>query len=909
MPDWKQEIRERLACLKLDPAREAGIIEELSQHLEDHYTESLADGASPAEAEGRTLAELSGGETFVQELRRLERQFTQEPIFLGTNRKRNMIADIWQDLRYGLRMLGKSPGFTVIAALTLTLGIGANTAVFSLVDAALLRSEAAQPEELVSVLGTDPQGHSSEPHSYAEYLAYREQSTDLLAGLAAWSMAVTNLHLGEQAERVMVGLVTANYFDVLKVPPVLGRNFAASECETWGREPVALLSESLWRQKLSGADDVIGRSIRLGKQNFTIVGVVPERVSRLLRVIKIPVFVPATMRDSFKSEINHHEEHEESPRRDFGIIARMKPQATMPELQAQFSVVAARLATQFPGLWNTDGGGARGLRILPESEARIPQESRSLAFGFMALIFGVLGIVLLIVCANLASFLLARGAARQQEIALRLALGASRGRIIRQLLTESMLLAILGGAGALVFAFWATNLVRSFRPPIEISLVLDATVDARVLAFNLLVVLVATLLFGLFPAWQVAKPDLINTLKAGRAMLTHKHGRLRRLSVVAQLLVSMALLAGGGQFFQHLWRSRSAGPGFDTRNLVVFSMARTQGYSGQSIYLSYERFVERLRSLPGVHSVAIADGLPQSFDPGRHPFVAEGAADNRVYLAGSNHVGPNYFETLSIPIIRGRTFNPSDRDGAPRVAIINEALAQRCWPGQDPIGKLLRGGLGDATYEVVGVARTEPNLQTGGKAEPFVYLSWYQIATSPYLNWVVRTEAAPATMFNPIRRALLSVDPDLAIFEMRTMEEHLAFSLLPLRLGSLFFGSFGLLALVLAAIGLYGVMSYDVALRTREIGIRTALGARPGDVIWLILRDGTRMTLAGLVIGLLLSVALVHGVSRELFRVQGLEPTPFVVITLFLGSIALLASWLPARRATKLDPMIALRHE
>jgi macrolide transport system ATP-binding/permease protein len=901
MPEWKEEIRERLANLKLAPMREAEILEELSQHLEDHHAQLLAGGKPPEEAYRETLAELSERDLLAHELRQVECLAPREPIVLGTNRRSNMMADLWQDLRYGLRMLGKHPGFTVIAALTLALGIGANTAAFSLVNAALLRSEAAQPEELVSVLGTDPQGHSSDNHSYAEYLAYREQTAASLAGLAAWSVELRNLHLGDQAERVAVGLVTANYFDVLKVPPVVGRNFVAGEGERLGTEPVALVSESLWRQKLGGRDDVVGRSIRLEKQNFTIVGVVPERVSRLLRVVKIPVFVPATMSDS---EINRRDENP----RYLGIIGRMRPQTTLTELQAQFSLVAARLAIQYPELWNADGG-VRSLRVLPESEARIPQGSRPVAFGFMALIFGVLGIVLLIVCANLASFLLARGAERQQEIALRLALGAARGRIVRQLLTESMLLAILGGIGALVFAFWVAGVVRSFRPPMEISLVLDATVDARVLAFNLLVTLATTLLFGLFPAWQAAKPDLINTLKAGAAMLTHKHGRLRRLLVVAQLVVSMTLLTGGGLFLQHLWRSYSAGPGFDTRNLVVFSIARTEGFTGRSIYPYYERFVDRLRSLPGVKSVAIADRLPQSLDSGRHPFVAEGAADNRVFSVGANNVGPNYFETLGIPIVRGRSFNPSDRDGAPRVAIINEALAQRCWPGQYPIGKLIRGGLADATYEVVGVAGAEPNLLTGGKAEPFVYLPWYQITISPHLNWVVRTEVAPATMFNTLKRTLLSVDPDLAIFEMRTMEEHLAFSLLPLRLGSLFFGSFGVLALALAAIGLYGVMSYDVALRTREIGIRTALGAQHGDVIRLIMRDGSRMILAGIIIGSLLTVALVHVVSRELFRAQALEPAPFVVITLFLGAIALLACWLPARRAAKVDPMIALRQE
>ena len=904
MPDWKQEMIKRLAGSKLEPAREAEIVEELSQHLKDRYGESLASGATPEESYREALAELSESDLLAQELRRVECQVPQDPIVLGTNRRRNIFADIWQDLRYGLRMLGKHPGFTVIAALTLALGIGANTAAFSLLNAALLRSEAAQPEELVSILGADPQGHSSDPHSYAEYLAYREQTTDSLAGLAAWGMTIQNLHLVDQTERVAVGLVTANYFDLLKVPPVLGRNFVASECEKLGTEPVALVSESLWRQKFGGRDDVVGNSVRLGKQNFTIVGVVPERISRLLRVIKIQVFIPATMRDSLSSEVSRLEENQ----RGFGIIGRMRPRTNLSELQSQLSLVGARLATQYPEQWNVDGG-VRGLRVLPESEARIPPGSRLLAFSFIGLIFGVLGIVLLIVCANLASFQLARGAERQLEIALRVALGAGRGRIIRQLLMESMLLAILGGAGALLFAFWVTDVVRSFRPPLEISIVLDATVDVRVLAFNFLMVLATTLLFGLFPAWQAARPDLINTLKAGASMLTHKHGRLRRLLVIVQLVVSIILLTGGGQFLQYLWRSHSLGPGFDAHNLVVFSIARTQGLNGQSLYHYYERFADRIRSLPGINSGAIADGLPQSLDPGRHPFVAEGAEDNRVFWVGANNVGPNYFETLSIPIIRGRSFNPSDRDGAPRVAIINEALAQRCWPGQDPIGKQIRGGLADATYEVVGVVRNEPNLQTGGKAEPFVYLSWFQISLSPYLNWVVRTEAPPATIFNPLRRSLLSVDPDLAIFEMRTMEEHLAFTLLPLRLGSLFFGSFGLLALVLAAIGLYGVMSYDVALRTREIGIRAALGARPGDLIWLILRDGSRMTLAGLVVGSFLSVALAHLVSTELFRMRALEPAPFIVMALSLIAIALLACWLPARRAAKVDPMIALRQE
>ena len=812
------------------------------------------------------------------------------------------------DLKFAFRQLLKNPGFTAVAVLTLALGIGANTAIFSLANFALFGSSPAEkPHELVSVFFGDSRGQGTSNHSYADYMDYRRETANVLSGIAAFTPVPANLLVGQSTERVSAGLVSDNYFSVLGVRPIVGRTFSPAENQTPGAHPVAVISESLWRRQFAGDRDLTSKKIWLNNASYTVVGVVPESAARMVAVIKVDVFVPAMMQGVVGQGRDYLSER---GNKEFMVVGRLRPGVTPLQAQSRFNVLASQLARQYPEVW-TDQGRVRPLTVVPQSQTQLPFELRGYVVGFVALLLCVVGAVLLIACANIANFLLARASARRREMAVRLALGASRWKVIRQLLTESLLLSLAGGAMGLLVAIWAADLFAAFVPSLGVPLALDLRLDHRVLAFNLAVTLATAVVFGLAPALQASRPDVVQGLREGEDALLFGRRRfsLRNVLVVGQVAASLVLLLCAGMFLRSLGKLHSIELGFNHDNMALFSVdLALQGYSSERSRAFYDQAIERIQHLPGVATVEAARRVPIGMSKVGQQFVPEGqqGKPEETYF-GFNIVGPRYFETMEIPILRGREFTAQDREGAGRVAIINQTMAERFWPGQDPIGKRLFQD-DNSPLEIIGVCKAAKYHSLTEGPTPFVYLPLLQNYT-PSLTFLVRSRSSPAAQLHTLREEMLALDSALAVFDVKTMNEHLAVSMLPAKVGAILLGIFGTLALGLAMLGLYGVMSYAVTRRTREIGIRVALGARRSDVLRLIVRQGMKLTFVGVFIGLLLGSGLTAVIATQLYGVSTADMVTLVGMSLTLTAVALLACWLPARRATKVHPMEALRYE
>src|SRR5262245_14472494 len=901
MPEWKEEIRRRLAGLELDPAREAEIVEELSQCLEDRYRDLGAGGATPAEAERRTLAEVREGETLRRELLRAERQAAQEPVVMGTNRRSNMIADLWQDLRYGARMLMKQPGFTTIAALTLALGIGANTAIFSVVNSVLLRPLAvAEPERLMRI------GRQTSFPNYRDLA----EGNEAFSAVAAHSVGQFNLGEGDAMSRVMGELVTGNYFPTLGVPAALGRAFGTETDGAPGAHPVAVISHGLWRRRFGAEAGLVGQTIVLNGRQFTVVGVMPEGFHGTWPLGWAPeIWAPVTMQPQILPGADRFGDRGNAWLEVFG---RMKPGVSPAQAQSAVSLGAKRLAEAYP----KENRGLERIEVYPLSEVRGADFIRVIPV-FLGLVTVIAGLVLLIACANVANLLLARAVRRRQEVAIRLALGASRWRLIRQLLTESVLLALAGGGAGCLLAAWLTGLLRSIHPPTPVPIEISATLDVRALGFTLAVSVLSGLLFGLAPAWYASKLDLVPMLKDDRRTGGGRTARfsLRNLLVVSQVAVSLVLLICAGLFIRSLGRAQSLDPGFETeRALTVPLNLESVGYDEARGRLFYQRLLDQVESAPGVQSASLAQHIPLTLSRNSYVVAVEGydAKGSERLGVDSNTVGPRYFETMGIPIIAGREFNRQDGPGAPLVVIINEMMARRFWSGPQPaLGRRLRFTGRDNTftpyYEVVGVAKDSKYGSPGEEPKSYLYLSTLQdYGRSRVLH--ARTMGDPNLLRRAVRDSILALDKGLLV-EVATMRENLVIAFLPARVAAWLLGLFGLLGLSLAVVGIYGVISYSVSQRTGEIGLRMALGAESRDILRLVIGKGMSLTLIGVGLGGAVSLALTRFLSSLLVGVSATDPLTFLAVPLLLTSIALLAALIPARRATKVDPMIALRCE
>jgi macrolide transport system ATP-binding/permease protein len=902
MPEWKQEIRGRLAGLKLEPTRETEVVEELSQHLEDRYAESLASGAEPEEARRAALAELSDGKLLTQELRRVERPAPRESVLLGGDSRNTMLGDIWQDVRYAVRMLGKNPGFAVIAVLTLGLGLGANTAIFSLVNTALLRPlPVDRPDRLVT-LNDGVERRMFPAFSYPNYKDFRDRN-DVFSGLMGYRFAQLSLSHDGVNERLWGYLVTGNYFETLGVKAALGRVISAEDDRSPGAHPVAVVSYKCWRQRFGGEPGVIGKNVIVNGRGYMIVGVAQPGFSGTEVVVTPEMWFPMAMQAQVEVGSQWLDNRES---KTITLMGRLKPGVGVRQAQAALNSVASQLQSEYPNI-------NEGMQIALVTPGLIGSEMGGVIMGFAGLLMIVVGMALLLACANLANLLLARATERRREIAVRLALGANRFRLMRQLLTESLLLALAGGALGFLLAVWLAKLTAAVKLPIDVPLATELHVDIRVFIFACMVSFGAGLLFGLLPAWQATKADLAQALKNDASFGSPHRSRLKSGLIVLQVALSLALLIGGGLMLRALRQAQTVDLGYDPQRAIEMSFdLRLQGYDSAQGREFQKRLLERVRALPGVEFAGMANIIPVDLHISSEAVSIEGQEPSRPAKAPralTSYITPGYFQAMKTSLLRGRDFTDYDDDKAARVAIVNENFARRFWPGEDPIGKRFAlGGAESPKMQVVGVAQDGKYTGLNENHWPFVYRPQWQYRVGA-TTVVVRAEADPQKVIALARLELRQLDPNMPVASARTLVERLSIPLLPPRIVASALGGFGLMSLLLAAIGIYGVMSYAVSRRTREIGVRMALGARRGDVLKLILTQGMALTLIGVAIGLLAALGLTRLMKSVLFGMSATDPLTYAGVAALLIFVALLACYIPARRATKVDPMVALRSE
>jgi predicted permease len=815
------------------------------------------------------------------------------------------------DLRHGLQLLRKHPGFSVVAVVTLAVAIGANTALFSVVNAAFFRPIHAQnPAELVSLFNGGPDRQGTSNHSYPAYVELRDGTRDVFSGLAAYTTRPANMVAGRQARRINVGLVSANYFSVLGVQPVAGRDFLVEEDVTPGGHAVALISESLWQREFGQAAVRGGQQLWLTNRPYTILGVVPDVATRMALVVKVDVFVPIMMQGPIRGGRDYLSERGSA---EFMLVGRLRPGLSQREAQQGVDRAVQRLQAHNPASWTAAHGRPRAVTVVSEAQSRGLFELRGWLIGFSTFLMAIVCAVLVMACANLANVLLARGLARRQELAVRASLGASRARLVRQLLTETCLLAGLGGLGGILVAVWVKGLLRIFEPNLGVPLSIDLSLDARVFAFSVAVTLLAMVASGLAPALQVTSPQLVSSLQEGQRTLSGgRHAsRLRTLLLVGQVAVSVSLLVGAALFLRGLTRLASIDLGFDRHHVALLSIdLGMQEDSPDRRQAFVTEALARVRDLPGVATADVASRVPLGFNRTTITLTPEGyefTPDDRPAF-GFNRIGPEYFRVMGIPLLAGRQFTAADRVDATRVAVVNAEFAHRYWPAGGALGKRLHTENGHA-IEIVGVVKGSADDTIMEKPRPFVYLPLAQHDAAA-LTLHARTTVPPETLLEELRQAVEAIESRVPVFDVKTMAEHVAAPLLPIRMGATLLGLFGALALGLAAIGLYGALASFVRQRTQEIGVRIALGAPRRHMRRFVLKQGLRPLLWGTLLGLLPCGLLALIVVVEVFRDETIRFSDVafvgVVIALQLG-LALLVCWIPARRAMRLDPVVAMR--
>lgn len=815
------------------------------------------------------------------------------------------------DLRHAIRSLQKTPGFTAVALLTLALGIGANSTIFGIVNGILLKPPAgvADPSRLVTIYTSD---YSSGPYgtsSYPDFEAVRSETT-AFSGVAVYDLRSLALALGDEVEMITGQAVSGDFFSLLGAVPAVGRLLAPDDARVSGSDAVVVLSHALWRRRFAGDASVVGRDVRLNGHPFRVVGVAAPRFGGLLQGIGVDAWIPATMipvLDPGSDDLTN------LGSRGFLMAARLRPGVTLSQAQTRLAGLARARFEQFPDYWRTVRGEGRRLTVLPESQTRVPPQGRGIALGAAAILLVAVGLVLLIACANIANLLLARATRRRREIAVRLSLGATRAQLVRHLMAESLVLAAAGSAVGLLLAQWLAGAAAAFRlRTLPVRLSLDLGVDAHVLAFTALVAAVTGVAFGLVPSLRASRPHLVAELKGETAAERGRWLSLRSGLVVVQVAVSLVLLVGAGLFLRSLGRAEGVDPGFDPGNTVLMSFdLHANGFSEERGRLFYRQLLERARGLPGVEVATLAQAVPLGRCCSRRGTTIEGytARPGESTEINWNLVGADYFRTLRIPLVQGRDFAPQDRVGAPPVAIVNQAFVRRYWPGQNPLGKRLGfGGPQGPFAEVVGVVQDGKYRSLNEDPLPFLYLPFAQQYRAS-MTLYVRAASDPQPLVPLLRNAVKALAPGLPIMNPTTLEEAASVALLPHRVGAALLGVLGGLAALLAVLGLYGVLAYSVSQRTREFGIRGALGADRRQLVAQVVGEGMLLSGVGTVIGLLLAAAVTRLVSGFLFGVSPLDPAAFGGMTLLVAGVTLLASYLPARRATRVSPLEALRYE
>jgi len=894
--------------------RDRELAEELESHLQMHVEENLARGMTPDEARRQALLKLGGVEQ-TKENYRDQRGFP-------------LLESLLQDIRFGLRVLRKNPGFTAVAVLTLALGIGANTAMFSLTDQVLLRFlPVNHPEQLVIVRSPGPNlpGYSSGDGDMAEifsYPMYRDlrDHNPVFSGLLARFKFLASIAGRDGSEPVEGELVSGNYFDVLGVGPAMGRVFTAGDETAPGANPVVVLSYGYWSRHFGSDPSILNRPLIVSGTPLTIVGVSRAGFSGVQVGQEPGIFVPITM----KAQMLPNSKNSIEDRRDrrVAILGRLKPgftrrmaeAALLPSyhaiLESNVTIAGASLGDRFRERYIEKqivlASGGHGRPILQRSEG-----TRIIA------LMAMVGIILLITCANLAGLLVARGEARQHEIGIRLALGATRARMVRQLLTESFLLTAAGAVAGVALASW---ILKALAGPLEDGfdfVGFEAHLDFRVLAFATGLAVLTGLLFGLAPALRATHPDVQAALKeqGSNATLAKGNVRTRRGLMISQIALTTMLLCAAGLFARSLMNLKNMNLGLRTDHVIEFSIApELNRYTPAQTIAFADRLRESIRALPGVHSVSAAEIRILADTDASSNITVEGYSEreHEDMNVRTNWVGPGYFATIETPLLSGREFAESDKEGGQKVAIINERMARRFFAGRNPIGLHFAFGNGNGVtpdIEIVGVVQDSKHATVRGDIEPYAYLPYAQESGLGQLTFYVRTGQDPSALATTLRKTVQAYDSNLPVFDIRTLNEQRDENIFPERLMATLSVYFGALASLLAAIGLYGVMAYMVTLRTREIGIRAALGASRGNIAWLILREALGISAAGLVAGLSAVLAAGRLIQSQLFEVKPNDPWVLAGSATLLLGVVMLAAWLPTHKAASVDPMVALRYE
>ena len=865
--------------------------EEVRQHLDLKVQENIARGMSREEALRRARADF-GNPVLAKEHTRQSWGFP-------------VLEALWQDIRYAFRQLRKSPGFAAIAVITLALGIGANTAIFSAVYAVLLKPLPFRNADRLVVLKKQnrARGWTGNNISAAEFLAWRDQ-THAFEDMAAYTQSTCTLNTGEEAEEDQCEVTASNLFSLLGVRPMRGRTFSREE-DGRGAPPVAILSYELWQRRFGGDEATVGRSVRLNGASVTVVGVMPPNFSHLYSSIYSPI------PDIWLSGIALAPD---STWNDYFGIGRLRPGNTIAQAQAEMDAISQRVEQTLPDL--------KGWRAQPATiRSMVSADTGSV----LVILMGAVIFVLLIACANVANLLLARGAGRAGEFGVRQALGASHWRLVRQLLTESLLISMTGGALGIALAWWGSKGLAALAPPILLRTApgLGSTMEWRVLAFALAIALATTFLFGLVPAVQSARSGIAETMKeTGRSALeTRRSRRFRAGLVISEIALALVLLAGAGLMVRTLAQLSRTNRGFDATNILTLRVTLSgDRYKGaQAIADFWHRVTAGVESLPGVESASVTRGLPvddwagQSFTTAEHPEPPAGQVPDANYII----VGPDYFRTLHIPLLKGRAFTEQDREGARRVVIVNEELARTYWPDQNPLGKQLRLGAPADKMPWLSVVGVAGNVLSQGPDRGFLselYVPYEQypwIMNFRRLELVVRTVAGvrPESVAHAVVEEIHGVDREQPAANLRTLEDVESETSAVERMVMALLGGFAGLALVLAVMGIYSVLSYTVAQRTREIGVRVALGAQQADVLRLIVGGGARLAIAGIAAGVIAGLMLTRLMAELLYGVRATDPLTFCVVAVMLALASLIACYVPASRAARVDPMVALRHE
>jgi predicted permease len=820
------------------------------------------------------------------------------------------MENLIKDTRYALRMLLRSPGFTLVAIMALGLGIGANTAIFSVFNGMLWRPLSVKhPDELVVIAAKGTIADFPNNLSYPDFLDYRELKA-AFSDMLACAPSPLNIGSAGRPERAWAELVSGNYFSMLGVEAVRGRMFAPEEGWVLGKDPVLVLSYKYWQRRFGGDPKVVGQIIQVNQQAFTVIGIAPDSYRGAYYFLEPDLYVPLTaislLQPNDADLLNRR--NAESLR----VLARLQPGVTPQQAVAAAAPIDHRLEQQFPDIRK-----GQKLVVIPELDAR-PEPGLG---GFMstavAVFMALVGLVLLIACANVANLILARANGRRKELATRTALGASRWRMMRQLLTETILLALGGGIAGLALARWAAWGLMSIQIPGDVPVKLfDLRMDWRIFSYSLLIALATGLVAGLVPALQASRTDLADTLKAGGRSggASTGHHRFRNALVIAQVAVSLLLLACAGFFIRSFQNSAHEDMGFRVDHTLMASFdLGLQGYKEERGQQFYKELRDRVKSLPGVRDAAVTSFIPMGYDNElMNVFPESEAVDSKRATQSSffDMVQPSYFRAAGVPVIEGREFADTDTKNSPLVAIVNEAFAKKIWPGQSALGKVFRTAKDGPPIQVVGLTRTGKYLYLYETPQMFAYFPVSQRYNSQ-ATLMVYTEDDPRKLAEAVREQVRNLDAALPLYGVNTMETHVQYGkpLLPARIGAMLVGAFGLLGLVLASVGVYGVVSYSVSQRTQEIGVRMSMGAQRGNVLALVLRQGMSMAGIGTAVGIVLAFLLFRGLHSMLYGVRSTDFVTLSSVSALLLAIAFVASYVPALRATRVDPVVALREE